>query len=344
MFIDKARIEVLAGDGGRGCVSFRREKFVPLGGPDGGDGGIGGDIYVKATTSKNTLLDFQYRRHFRSGKGMHGQGGNRTGKSGKDLIIPVPVGTIVRNAQTADLLADLDREGATVLVARGGRGGKGNSHFATPIAQAPEFAQAGEEGEGCTLDLELKLIADVGLLGFPNAGKSTLLSKISAAKPKIASYPFTTLQPVLGTVAMSDHTTFIVADIPGLIEGASQGHGLGLQFLRHIERNRLLLHLIDVSPNPEAPVQRFQILRKELSEYGKGLAEMPQILVATKMDEADPKSLQELRRYASRRGLPFHEISSLTGQGIPELLIAIQTALAEMQQRTQSISVAPKKK
>ena len=329
MFIDKARIHVQAGNGGRGAVSFRREKFVPRGGPDGGDGGQGGDVYLKATSSKNTLVDFQYLRNFRSGKGLHGQGGKRTGKSGKDLTIPVPIGTTVTNPQTGDVVADLDHEDATVLVARGGRGGKGNSHFATPIAQAPEFAQDGEEGESYFLDLELKLIADVGLLGFPNAGKSTLLSTISAAKPKIASYPFTTLQPVLGSVKLNDHTTFVVADIPGLIEGASQGHGLGLQFLRHIERNRILLHLVDVSSNAESPVRRFQILRKELAEYGKGLSRMPQIVVGTKIDEADPKSLQELRRYAARRGLEFHEISALTGQGIPELLQAIKDELAE---------------
>src|SRR5687767_13129448 len=223
MFIDKARLHVQAGDGGRGSVSFRREKFVPRGGPDGGDGGNGGDIYLKATTSKNTLVDFQYLRHFRSGRGQHGQGGKRTGKSGDDLWIPVPVGTVVYDAQTGDVLADLDHEDASVIIAKGGRGGKGNSHFATPTAQAPEFAQEGGEGESRYINLELKLIADVGLLGFPNAGKSTLLSSISAARPKIASYPFTTLQPVLGVVQMPDHTTFVVADIPGLIEGASQG-------------------------------------------------------------------------------------------------------------------------
>jgi len=330
MFIDRARIQVEAGNGGRGCVSFRREKFVPRGGPDGGDGGKGGDIYLAATSSQNTLIDFQYRRHFRSGKGHHGEGGNRTGKSGKDLTIPVPLGTIVTDVQTGDVLADLDQDGTTVLVARGGKGGKGNSHFATPIAQAPEFAQEGEEGETRMLDLELKLIADVGLLGFPNAGKSTLLSKISAARPKIGSYPFTTLQPALGTVEMQDHTTFVVADLPGLIEGASHGHGLGLQFLRHIERNRILLHLIDVSAgNEEAPIRRYQILRKELSEYGKGLSRMPQILVASKMDQADPASLRDLRRYATARGLTMLQISALTGEGISELLETIREALAK---------------
>ena len=329
MFIDKARLHVQAGDGGRGAVSFRREKFVPRGGPDGGDGGKGGDVYLKATHSKNTLVDFQYLRHFRAGRGQHGKGGNCTGKSGNDLWISVPVGTVVLDGSTGDVIADLDREDASILVARGGRGGKGNSHFATPTAQAPEFAKEGEEGEGKYLDLELKLIADAGLLGFPNAGKSTLLSKISAARPKIASYPFTTLQPVLGVVKMPDETSFVVADIPGLIEGAAQGTGLGLQFLRHIERTRLLLHLIDVSPQEETPVHRYQILRKELADYGKGLSRMPQIVVATKMDQADPKSLQELRKFASRRDLRLIEISSHTGEGIIELLKLVKDTLSK---------------
>ena len=328
MFIDKARLHVQAGDGGRGAVSFRREKFVPRGGPDGGDGGKGGDVYLKATHAKNTLVDFQYLRHFRSGRGHHGQGGNRTGKSGNDLWIPVPIGTLVFDAQSGEVLADLNQEDGSVLVARGGRGGKGNSHFATPTAQAPEFAQEGQEGESRYLQLELKLIADIGLLGFPNAGKSTLLSKISAARPKIASYPFTTLQPVLGVVNRPDHTTFVVADIPGLIEGASQGVGLGLQFLRHIERTRILLHLIDVSPNPESPVKRYQILRKELAEYGRGLSRRPQTVVATKMDEVDPKALKDLRKFASRRGITLFEISAVTGEGLPELLEALQEELA----------------
>ncbi len=330
MFIDKARINVQAGNGGRGAVSFRREKFVPRGGPDGGDGGKGGDVYLKATSAKNTFIDFRYLRHFRAAKGHHGQGGNRTGKSGNDLWIPVPVGTVIQDAQTGIVIADLDEDEGTLLIARGGRGGKGNAHFVTPTAQAPEFAQEGEDGEEKMLDLELKLIADVGLLGFPNAGKSTLLSKISAAKPKIASYPFTTLQPALGVVNMPDDTTFVVADIPGLIEGASQGQGLGLQFLRHIERTRIHLHLIDVSSNEETPVKRYQILRKELAEYGRGLSKMPQIVVATKIDEADPKALQELRKFVARRDVEFMEISAVTGEGLPELLEVLQHELAEV--------------
>jgi len=330
MFIDKARILVRAGNGGRGAISFRREKFVPRGGPDGGDGGKGGDVYLKATSSKNTFIDFRYLREFQAGKGQHGQGGNRTGKSGNDRSIPVPVGTVVYDAETGSVLADMDQDGENFLIARGGRGGKGNAHFVTPTAQAPEFAQEGENGEEKMLNLELKLIADVGLLGFPNAGKSTLLSKISAARPKIASYPFTTLQPVLGTVKLGDNTTFVVADIPGLIEGASHGHGLGLQFLRHIERTRLLLHLIDVSGELESPVKRYRILCKELAEYGRGLSKRPQIVVATKIDQADPKALQELRKFTARRDLKLMEISAKTGSGLPELLDALKGELAEI--------------
>jgi GTP-binding protein len=329
MFIDKARLHVQAGDGGRGAVSFRREKFVPRGGPDGGDGGKGGDVYLKATLSKNTLIDFQFLRHFRSGRGTHGMGAKRSGKSGKDLWIPVPVGTVIYG-DSGEIVADLNEDGASVLVAKGGRGGKGNQHFATPTAQAPEFAQEGEEGEARYLNLELKLIADVGLLGFPNAGKSTLLSKISAARPKIASYPFTTLQPVLGVVTIDDHTTFVVADIPGLIEGASQGTGLGLQFLRHIERTRILLHLVDVSPQEESPVKRYQTLRKELAEYGRGLSKMPQIVVATKTDQADAHALSELQKYATRKSLELFEISAVTGAGVPQLLQRVHRELSAM--------------
>ncbi len=334
MFIDNVTIQVQAGNGGRGCVSFRREKFVPLGGPDGGDGGRGADIYLIATTSRNTLVHFQHRRHFKSEHGGHGGGSNRTGKSGKDLRIPVPVGTIITNAETGDLIADLDVDGAQILVARGGKGGKGNARFATPTEQAPRTAQPGEHGESQTLDLELKLIADVGLLGFPNAGKSTLLSKISAAKPKIASYPFTTLQPVLGVVDPDDNTTFIVADIPGLIEGASHGVGLGLQFLRHIERTRILLHLVDVSLEAGgSAVNRYQIVRKELSEYGKGLSQKPQVLVATKIDQANDAGLEELKALAVKRSIPFAEISAVTGNGISGLVQLARDTLRRQNQK-----------
>jgi GTP-binding protein len=335
MFIDKARIQVQAGVGGRGCVSFRREKFVPRGGPDGGDGGKGGDIYLLATREKNTLLDFRYKHHFKSDRGRHGEGAKRTGRSGEDLTVLVPVGTVVSDSETGEVIADLDHEGAQILIARGGRGGKGNSNFATATVQAPDYAQEGTPGEQRTLELELKLIADVGLLGFPNAGKSTLLSAISAAKPKIASYPFTTLQPVLGTVAYGYNSTIVVADIPGIIEGASQGHGLGLQFLRHIERTRLLLHLVDVSTEAQdSPVVRYGAIQKELSQYGKGLSEKPQIVVATKIDIANPEYLSELQQFVQQRQLPFVAISAETKDGIQELLNIMQHHLQRTSNQT----------
>lgn len=328
MFIDKARIHVQSGSGGRGCVSFRREKFVPLGGPDGGDGGKGGHVYLKATTRKNTLLDFRYRRKFKSERGEHGMGSNRTGKSGSDLWIEVPVGTVVLDADSGELLADLNTADAQFLAAHGGRGGKGNARFATSTAQAPQFAEQGETGQERNLELELKLIADVGLVGLPNAGKSTLLSRISSAKPKIASYPFTTLEPLLGVVKIDDNTTFVVADIPGLIEGASQGHGLGLQFLRHVERTRVLLHLVDVSGEQElSPVKRFQQIQKELVQYGKDLASKPVLLVATKLDAAEEKNVAALKSYAARKKIPFVAISAVSQEGIPELVRRVEKLL-----------------
>jgi GTP-binding protein len=321
MFIDEAKIYVQAGRGGRGCVSFRREKFVPRGGPDGGDGGKGGDIFLKASGKINTLLDFRYRRHFKSERGQHGKGSNQTGRSAEDLWIDVPRGTVVRDAESGDVLADLDQEDATVRVARGGRGGRGNAHYVTSSSQAPEFAQEGEEGEERTLELELKLLADAGLVGLPNAGKSTLLSRISAAKPKIADYPFTTLAPLLGVVRLDDETSMVVADIPGLIEGASQGHGLGLQFLRHIERTRILFHLIDVSDEqPEEPTERFKIIRNELAQYGHGINAKQQIIVATKLDVANEQRLKKLQSFAKRQKLPLVAISAITGEGIDDLL------------------------
>src|SRR5262249_32244253 len=284
-------------------------------------GGKGGSITLRETSSKNTLLDFRYRKRFAAPRGQHGKGSNQTGRSGEDMQIDVPIGTVVRDADTGALLADLDSDGATVLVARGGRGGRGNAHFATPTTQAPQFAQEGEPGEQRRLDLELKLLADAGLLGLPNAGKSTLLSRISAAKPKIANYPFTTLEPLLGTVSIGDHTTIVVADLPGLIEGASRGQGLGLQFLRHIERTRILLHLVDVSGQEEmTPIQRYRVIRKELRRYGRDVVDKPEILVATKLDAADPKRLAGLQRFATKHKIPFVAISAVSGQGLPDLL------------------------
>jgi len=329
MFIDQARIRVEAGSGGRGSVSFRREKFVPRGGPDGGDGGKGGDVYILATSKKNTLLDFRYKRTFKAIRGMHGEGSNRTGRSGEDLEILVPLGTVVRNVETGQIVGDLNENGTRIRVARGGRGGHGNAYFVTPTAQAPDHAQPGEPGEEFDLELELKLLADVGLVGLPNAGKSTLLSKISAAKPKIAAYPFTTLEPLLGTVRIDDNTTVVVADIPGLIEGASEGHGLGLQFLRHIERTKILLHLVDVSEEPQMePAAMFRVILNELKEYGKGLARKDQIVVATKLDAASTKRISSLKALAKRRKLPFVAISAVTNAGLQDLLFLIKKQLA----------------
>lgn len=333
MFIDEATIHVAAGSGGRGCVSFRREKFVPRGGPNGGDGGKGGDIYLKATSQKNTLLDFKYRRNFKSERGQHGKGSNQTGKSGEDLWIAMPVGTVVYDAETDTELADLNQDNASVLIARGGRGGKGNAHFVTATAQAPQFAQDGEPGEERQLRLELKLLADVGLLGAPNAGKSTLLSKISAAKPKIADYPFTTLSPLLGAVQLDENTTAVVADIPGLIEGASVGHGLGLQFLRHIERTRLLLHLVDVSDlDPIEPEVRYEMLQREMTQYGQDLVAKPQIVVATKKDAANERRLKDLEKLAQEKELPFIAVSAATGENLPALLHLMKGELNKLRQ------------
>jgi GTPase len=321
MFVDEAKIHVQSGRGGRGCVSFRREKFVPRGGPDGGDGGKGGDVYLRATDRLNTLQEFRHRRHFKSGSGQHGKGSNQTGRSAEDLWVEVPLGTVVKDQETGEVIGDLDQKGATILVARGGRGGRGNAHFVTSSSQAPEFAQEGEAGEERRLDLELKLLADAGLIGLPNAGKSTLLSRISAARPKIASYPFTTLTPLLGVVQLDENSSMVVADIPGLIEGASEGHGLGLQFLRHIERTRILLHLIDVSDEQtEDPVKRFRTIQKELTEYSRDLKDKTQIIVATKLDVANEKYLKKLKDFAGKQHEKFAAISAVTGQGIDDLL------------------------
>jgi GTPase len=325
MFVDEAKIHVQSGRGGRGCVSFRREKFVPRGGPDGGDGGKGGDIYLKATGRLNTLQEFRHRRHFKSGHGQHGKGSNQTGRSAEDLWIDIPLGTVIKDAETDEVIADLDHEGATILIARGGRGGRGNSKFVTSSAQAPEYAQEGEPGQEKKLGLELKLLADGGLIGLPNAGKSTLLSRISAAKPKIASYPFTTLTPLLGVVQLDEHSSMVVADIPGLIEGASQGHGLGLQFLRHIERTRILLHLIDVSDEQsEDPIKRFQMIQNELAQYSHDIKEKRQIVVATKLDVANEKYLKKLKEFATKQHYPFAAISAVTGEGIDNLLFIVK--------------------
>ena len=321
MFIDEVRILVKAGNGGNGCLAFRREKFVPRGGPSGGDGGRGGDVILVASQHYNTLLHFRFNPEYKAERGRHGEGSNRTGREGESIEVATPVGTMVYDAITGDLLHDFTKAGDRFVVAHGGRGGRGNARFATSTHQAPTEHEDGKPGDERHLRLELKLLADVGLAGFPNAGKSTLISRISAARPKIADYPFTTLEPNLGVVSTGDDRTFVVADIPGLIEGAHLGHGLGVQFLRHIERTRLLVHLVDVSDaSGRDPVQDFEIVMTELGSFSPALLEKPMIVVATKLDAAqDPERIASIERVAAERKLPFYKISSVTGQGIDVL-------------------------
>src|SRR5215472_5630161 len=338
MLVDEAKIAVKAGDGGNGCVAFRREKYVPRGGPSGGDGGHGGSIYLEANPNDNTLLRYRYNREFRADRGRHGEGSNCTGVSGEDMILKVPVGTLVFDGQSDELMADLKKPGQRILVAHGGKGGRGNQHFAKPWHQAPREKEDGEPGEERQVRLELKLLADVGLVGFPNAGKSTLISVISAARPKIANYPFTTLEPNLGVVNADGGTggrgtelgrTFVVADLPGLIEGASEGAGLGTRFLRHVERTRLLVHLIDTSDTAETdPLKAFEIIEGELRAFSEALTEKPMIVVATKLDATtDRRKLEELRGFCEETGLEFHAISAATGEGLKELLRGMADAL-----------------
>jgi GTP-binding protein len=321
VFIDEAKIYVKAGDGGNGCLAFRREKYVPRGGPSGGDGGRGGDVVMVASENYNTLLHFRFNPEHKAQRGRHGEGSNRTGRNGASIELPVPVGTIVYDADTGELLHDFTFPGERFVVAKGGRGGRGNQHFATPTHQAPTEHEPGKPGEERNLRLELKLLADVGLVGFPNAGKSTLISRISAARPKIADYPFTTLEPNLGVVSYGDRS-FVVADIPGLIEGAHEGHGLGVQFLRHVERTRLLAHLVDVSESSgRDPVDDFEVIMRELASFSLDIAAKPMIVVATKMDVAqNPARVDALERKAVEEGLPFAKISAVTGQGIESLI------------------------
>jgi len=320
LFIDEVIITVKAGDGGNGCLAFRREKFVPRGGPSGGDGGRGGDVVMVASEHHNTLLHFRFNPEHKAQRGRHGEGSDKTGHNGHSVEISTPVGTAVYDAETGELLHDFTTPGDRFVVAHGGRGGRGNARFATSTHQTPTEHEDGKPGDEHRLRLELKLLADVGLVGFPNAGKSTLISRISAAKPKIADYPFTTLVPNLGVVSTDDQRTFVVADIPGLIEGAHEGHGLGIQFLRHVERTRLLAHLVDVSDTGRDPVHDFEVILAELASFSDDLAKKPMIVVATKMDAAqDPKRVSALQRLARKRGMPFFKISSVTGEGIPEL-------------------------
>jgi len=330
MFIDEVRIRVKAGDGGNGCLAFRREKFVPRGGPSGGDGGRGGDITLLASNHYNTLLHFRFNPEHSAERGRHGEGSNRSGREGASIELPVPVGTVVYDADSGEMLHDFTEAGDRFLIARGGRGGRGNQHFATSTHQAPTEHEPGHPGEAKHLRLELKLLADAGLVGFPNAGKSTLISRISAAHPKIADYPFTTLEPNLGVVSVDDRT-FVVADIPGLIEGAHLGHGLGVQFLRHIERTRLLVHLVDVSESSgREPVADFHVVMGELAGFSEDLLKKPMFVVATKIDVAqDPQRVESLQALAAAEGLPFYEISSVTGQGIEALKYAMAEVVAK---------------
>ena len=336
MFIDRAKIRVQAGNGGNGVTAFRREKFVPRGGPSGGDGGRGGDVWLVADASLNTLLHLRYNPLHVAERGHHGEGSNRSGKEGADVIVRVPVGTQILDPGTNELLFDFNEDGARWLAARGGRGGFGNAHFTSSTNRAPRYHQEGGEGEELELQLELKLLADVGLVGFPNAGKSTFISTVSAARPKVADYPFTTLEPHLGVVDMGDFRTFVIADIPGLIEGAHEGHGLGDQFLRHIERTKLLLHLIDVSSaSGRNPANDYDIINRELAAYDSQLAARPQFVVATKVDALDePERLENLRACAANDERPFFAISSVSGAGVRELLQAVALELDRSQQNS----------
>ena len=332
MFIDRAKIQVKAGDGGNGCLAFRREKFVPRGGPSGGDGGKGGDVYIECSERVNTLLHFQYKRIFKAQRGRHGEGDKRHGKDGSDVTILVPPGTQVFREPERELMHDFARPGEKLKVATGGRGGRGNARFATSTNQAPRRTEPGQPGEELELSLSLKLIADVGLVGYPNVGKSTLISRISSAKPKIADYPFTTLVPHLGVVRVDDFRTFVVADIPGLIEGAHEGHGLGDQFLKHVERTKVLVHMVDVSAENRDPVDDYKAIVRELALFNKDLLERKQLIVASKTDViSDPRKLSRLKAMCTRRKLPFLGISAVTGRGIKELVGALDTMLRDFE-------------
>ena len=352
MFVDEVGIHVAAGDGGRGCLSFRREKFIPRGGPDGGDGGAGGSVYIVVSAHKNTLVDFRFHPEFEAKRGQHGQGSNRTGHSAEDLEISVPVGTIVleKNAPEGTapagdgnrLWADLTEEGQRVLIAKGGRGGRGNARFVSSTNRAPRRVEPGESGEERWLQLQLKLLADVGLVGFPNAGKSTLIARISAARPKIADYLFTTLTPNLGVVTLNGDRSFVVADVPGLIQGAHAGHGLGHRFLRHVERTKVLVHLVDVSSaSGRDAVQDFDMILDELRLFDEKVASKPQIVAANKIDALDdPTRLTRLEERVRALDLPLHRISGVTGEGIDDLLEAAWRQIAAVREAAAETALA----
>ncbi len=330
-FIDQVKAYVRAGDGGRGCVSFLREKYVPKGGPNGGDGGRGGHIIFRATRDINTLLDIKYQQQYRAERGQHGMGKDMHGKNGKTLVIPVPLGTIIKDAESGEILCDLTIEGQEFIAVKAGRGGLGNARFKTATRQAPKFAQPGEPGEEKNLILELKLLADAGLIGLPNAGKSTLISALSSARPKIADYPFTTLMPILGVVKYAEFKSFVIADIPGLIEGAHKGTGLGFQFLRHVERTSILLHLIDISEMAEGnPIDNLEKINKELELYSPELIRKPQAVAGTKLDiKGDGRRLDRLALYCKDKSYDFFPICAVTGKGIKELITYLAKKVEE---------------
>lgn len=340
-FLDRAKILVKGGDGGNGVTAFRREKFVPRGGPSGGDGGRGGSVWMEATTQLNTLLQFRFNPEFRAGRGLHGEGDKRHGRDGEDRNILAPVGTVVTDGETGELVHDFSEAGERLIVAKGGRGGRGNAHFATSTNRAPRHHEDGQPGEIRSFQLELKLIADVGLVGFPNVGKSTLISRISAARPKIADYPFTTLEPHLGVVAYGDEDSFVVADIPGLIEGAHEGTGLGLEFLRHVERTKLLAHVIDVSSTGRDPVDDFLKISRELELYKADLMGKPQIVAASKMDSVDdPARVEKLREFCEGRGLEMFEISAVAGYGIDHFIAGVGAKVEQIRRGSQAAVVS----
>jgi len=345
MFIDEATIRVKAGDGGNGCMAFRREKFVPRGGPSGGDGGKGGDVVMESSERHNTLVHFRFNPEYKAQRGRHGEGSNKTGRDGEGVLLKVPVGTLVYDADTGEKVHDFSHADERIVIAQGGRGGRGNARFATSTHQAPREHEEGRPGEERVFRLELKLLADVGLVGYPNVGKSTLISRISAARPKIADYPFTTLQPNLGVVVVgqgAEERSFVVADIPGLIEGAHDGAGLGTQFLRHIERTRLLVHLVDISDasgRPD-PVKDVEVINGELKSFGAGLETKPMIMVASKIDVANKEKLAKLKRYCKQCNLELFPISAVTGKGIEDLKYAMAEKVNEIRRQPAEVSAA----
>ena len=346
MFIDEAIIRVKAGDGGNGCVAFRREKFVPRGGPSGGDGGKGGDVIMESSERHNTLVHFRFNPEHKAQRGRHGEGSNKTGREAEDVVLKVPVGTILYDNETGERVHDFSCPDETIIIARGGRGGRGNARFATSTHQAPRECEPGRPGEERAYRLELKLLADVALVGFPNVGKSTLISRISAARPKIADYPFTTLQPNLGVVAVGeepDVKSFVVADVPGLIDGAHTGAGLGTQFLRHIERTRLLVHLVDVSDGSGRPdpVKDVEVIMGELASFGAGLEQKPMIMAASKIDVANKDKLANLKRYCKKHGLDLFPISAVTGKGIDDLKYVMAEKVEEVRLSVPTLADTP---